>query len=100
MTLQRERYVVYLAPKDDGPPEEHHVTVSFQDQLRGELEHSRAALPDRALLNLTTAWVWAAMVRTGDYTGPYDRFRDIDCQGLEDDGQETVDPTNPGTTDA
>jgi hypothetical protein len=33
----------------------------------------------------------------GVYTGPYERFRDFDCVGLEDDGKETVDPTQQAT---
>lgn len=96
MPLERETYTVYLAPTDEGPPTEHTVTVHYQDQLRGELAHNRAGMPDRgAWLNLTTAWVWAALTREGLYVGPFDRFRDVDCQGVEDAGTVTVDPTPP-----
>lgn len=98
MPLTRERYIVHLAPLDDGEPTEHRVTVTHQDMLRGELEHSRAGCPPTgAYLNLTTAWLWAALTREGHYTRPFLQFRDMDCAGIEDDGQADVDPTHPAT---
>lgn len=98
MALERERFLVWLQDPNENITE-HSVTVHHQDMLRGESEHIRQGQSDAARLNLVTAWVWAAMMRTGTYVGPYDRFRDIDLVGMEDDGKETVDPTQPATQD-
>lgn len=101
MPLEREAFEVYLNPLDDGPPRQVHVVVRHVDMLRGEQEHNRQGLPEKGTnLNLVTAWCWAALMRMGEYAGPYDRFRDTDLIGLEDGGSETVDPTQPVTTDA
>ena len=97
MPLERERFTVYLNPLDDGPPRELSVTISHQDMMRAELELSRGGVPDAAKLNLVTAWCWASLVRQGEYAGPWDRFRDLDCAGLEDAGTETVDPSQLAT---
>jgi hypothetical protein len=96
MALERERFLVYLQDPDENITT-HEVAVHHVDMLRGELENSRQGNPDGARLNLVTCWCWAALTRMGLYSGPYDRFRDFDCVGLEDDGQETVDPTQPVT---
>ncbi len=99
MPLQRERFVVYLQDENETVTE-HHVTVHHQDMLRGELENSRQGNPENAKLNLVTAWCWAALTRAGHYTKGFAQFRDLECLGLEDDGQETVDPTVRETTAA
>lgn len=97
MALQRERFLVYLQDEKEQITE-HRVTVLHVDMLRGELEHNRQGLPEKgANLNLVTTWCWAAMMRLGLYSKPFNLFRDQDLQGLEDDGKETVDPTQPGT---
>lgn len=97
MPLERERFLVYVQDENEAVTT-HQVTVSHQDMLRGELEHDRAGAPDKAKMNLVTAWCWAGLVRMGVYTKSFQHFRDMECMGLEDDGKETVDPTQPGTT--
>lgn len=97
MALEREKYLVYLQA-DDGTPlvkptvTVHAVTITHQDMQRAE-----ETLGGRGAggLTLGTAWCWAALTRMGLYDGPYEQFRDLDCVGLEDDGKETVDPTQP-----
>ena len=96
MALQLERFLVYLQDENEQVTE-HGVTVRHVDMLRGELEHSRQGNPDTARLNLVTTWCWAALTREGLYTRSFADFRDRDCLGLEDDGQETVDPTQAAT---
>lgn len=92
MPLERERFLVYVQDENENITQ-HRVTISHQDMLRGELEHDRSQAPERAKLNLVTAWCWAGLVRTGVYTKGFQQFRDMECVGLEDDGKETVDPT-------
>lgn len=97
MALTRERFLVYLQDENENVTE-HRVTVHHVDMLRGELENSRQGNPDNARLNLVTTWCWAAMMRTGDYAKSFPQFRDQDLVGLEDDGQETVNPTVQATS--
>lgn len=96
MPLIRQAYIVFV---DNDPqtmtPTEHRVIVTHQDMTRGETMLPKAAGP----LNMTTAWVWAALTRMGLYDQPYSQFAEFDCAGIEDGGSETVDPTQPGTTD-
>lgn len=99
MALQLERFLVYLQDPNENITE-HAVTVRHVDMLRGELENSRQGNPDSARLNLVTCWCWAACMRLGIYSGPFESFRDRDLVGLEDGGTETVDPTQPGTPGA
>ena len=101
MPLVQPVFRVYLNPMDDGDPAEHVVTITHQDQLRAELELNRNNISTRAALNMTNAWCWAAMVRSGNYVGPWDRFKDFDCAGVEseDDDGVAVDPTQQGTPD-
>lgn len=98
--LQRETFTVYLNPTDDSEPTEHTVTITHQDMLRGEQENLRAGSSDRAALALTTSWVWAALMRTGQYSGAYTMFRDTACAGIEKGEPADVDPTTPATTDS
>lgn len=98
MPLERERFLVYVQDEHDTVTE-HRVTIHHQDILRGELEHGRAGAGPGDRLNLMTAWCWAALTRMGVYAKSYQHFRDMECMGLEDDGQETVDPTLPETRD-
>lgn len=97
MPLEREVFTVYLAALDDGPEREVTATISHQDMMRAELTLKAHGVDSDAKLNLVTCWTWAALSRQGDYTGPWDRYRDVDCQGLTDAGTVTVDPTQPGT---
>lgn len=98
MPLKREAYIVHLNPLDDGGPTEHRVTITHQDMMRGEEAHLATGAPYKAALGLTTAWCWAAMMRTGQWAGTYVMFRDTAVAGIEDGGDETVDPTQPETS--
>jgi hypothetical protein len=97
MALEREKFLVYLQDENEAVTC-HPVTVRHVDMARGESEHLRHGGTQQEGLGLATAHCWAAMVRLGLYTRDYPRFRDMDCAGLEDDGREVVDPTQPGTT--
>lgn len=96
MALEREKFLVYLQDAG-GKVTVHPATIQHQDMLRGETVHHMAGGQAGQGLNIATSWCWAALTRMGLYTGPYEQFRDGDCMGLEDDGKETVDPTQPGT---
>lgn len=96
MSLEREKFVVYLQDAG-GKVTAHPVTIHHVDMLRGETMHTMTGGTQGQGLNVATAWCWAALTRMGLYAGPYEQFRDQDCMGLEDDGKETVDPTEPGT---
>lgn len=113
MPLELPRYVVYLVdhsapsepntPPDQLPVTEHLVTVHHADQLRAELELASAGVPARGTnMHLTDCWCWAALVRTGDYSGPWQRFAAQDCRGIQEPteaqggGFLTVDPTTAG----
>lgn len=100
MALERERFLVWMQDENEVVTV-HHVTVHHADMLRGELEHNRQGAPEKgANLNLATAWCWAALTRMGDYSKPFPTFRDMECLGLEDDGKETVDPTQLETPES
>jgi len=94
--MQREKFLVMVQDENETVTQ-HSVTIHHQDMLRGELELSRNGVPDTAKMNLVTAWCWAGLTRQGDYTKSFAHFRDMECVGLEDDGSETVDPTQPVT---
>lgn len=96
MALEREKFLVYLQD-EGGKVDVHPVTIAHQDMTRGEIAHHLVGGQAGQGLNIATSWCWAALTRLGLYTGPYEQFRDMDCMGLEDDGKETVDPTQPGT---
>jgi hypothetical protein len=96
MALQRERFLAYVQSADDTVTA-HSVTIHHVDMTRAEVENIRQGLTSSAGLNFATCQVWAALTRMGLYSGPYERFRDQDLLGLEDDGAETVDPTQPVT---
>lgn len=98
MPLHRPSYDVYLNGTGEEPAC-HRVTITHQDNLRGEAELARAGTPDqraRALF-LTTAWCYAALLRMEIYTGPFQRFHEIDCAGIEEPAEGEVlaeaDPT-------
>lgn len=110
MPLKFPRYTVALAPLGDADdpttdPVVVECTVINGDQLRAELEGPRHGLQKMqdAPLHYTTLWVWASLVRTGDYTGGFREFKDrclyvepaTDANG--EAATETVDPTPPGT---
>lgn len=97
MGLQRDRFLVFVSDVN-GNVTEHEATITHQDMLRGEQAH--LGEPGNSLqhgLALTTAWAWASLMRQGDYSGAYQQFRDMDCQGVEKLEPIDVDPTTPGT---
>lgn len=61
------------------------VTVTYADQLRGELEGRKLGLGSMAdaPMHYATVWVWAALVRTGRYTGKFGDFKATDLGELE-----------------
>jgi hypothetical protein len=77
------------------------VTITHGDQLRAELEGKRHGLESMkdAPLHYTTIWVWAAMVRTGDYADKFGAFKAhglAELQPVEQEGgDQEADPTNP-----
>lgn len=96
MALELEKFLVYVQDENENVTE-HRITVRHVDMLRGELVMAQEHVPESAKLNLVTAWVWAAMTRLGAYSKSFQHFRDLELLGLEDDGKETVDPTQPET---
>lgn len=115
--LRRPQFHVWMHPdaddravqdglRDPDEPTYHGiVTIRHSDQLRAELESAKLGLPSPkvAPMMLTTVWVWAAMVRTGDYRDRFPKFRHEDLAELQpvdrdDDEQEgdAEDPTQPG----
>jgi hypothetical protein len=102
MARTRDTLVVYLpdpnAEDTDAAPLEKVATITHQDMVRGEKAHHDAGFPtEGGYLALTTAWCWASLMRQGDYSGPFQRFCDIDCAGLEKGDPATVDPTQQAT---
>lgn len=102
MALERDTYIVWLNPREgDTEAEPTAVTalITHQDMMRGEKAHHQAGYPaEGSYLALTTAWAWASLMRQGDYAGPFDRFADIDCAGLEKGKPAAVDPTQQATS--
>lgn len=103
MPLKRDTFKVYLndpnAEDATADPLEKLATVTHQDMIRGEKAHHQAGYPaEGAYLAMTTAWCWASLMRQGDYAGPFDRFADIDCAGVEKAGPADVDPTQSATS--
>jgi hypothetical protein len=106
--MNRPQYHVWMnpTPREDGALQDPEylgvVTITHGDQLRGELEGARQGLGDMksAPMHYTTIWVWAAMVRTGQYAGKFGQFKADDLAELQpikepDDDQDgaDVDPT-------
>lgn len=93
--IKRPAFHVWLDPRDDltkDSPEldddelvYHHVVVNNGDQLRAELEAGQHKIkPREQPMHLTTMWVWAAMVRTGDYEGRWPAFK-LACIAYDQD---------------
>lgn len=97
MALRREKFLAYVKHAENEQATVHPVTIHHVDQTRAEVENIRVGAPRDAGLNLATCQVWAALTRMGLYTRGYEQFRDMDLVGLEDDGHEELDPTQPGT---
>lgn len=92
MGLQRDRYTVYVQDEQE-QLHEYEATVTYQDLLRGEAALAQTGTSQEHYLTLATAWVWASLMRQGDYAGPWQRFRDQDCQGVDKLEPVDVDPT-------
>lgn len=109
-------FTVLMANATD-PDEADTFTVQVRngDRLRAELEGNKRGLVARDGVSigfhLSTMWIWAAMVRTGDYAESFDQFKldcldfnEIDRHGdpvtpanAETADRPTVDPTPPAT---
>lgn len=92
--MERPSFLVSVNGTDE-TPRELTAVITHQDMLRGEQIVNSAEGGSRGSLLLTTAWCYAALVRQGDYTGPWERFRDIDCDGIDKGSDVTVPPTIP-----
>lgn len=78
--LNRPTYWAWITDptNPDLDPVPHLVVVNAGDQLRAELEaHSHGIKSAKdAPMHLTALWLWAAMVRTGDYSDKFRAFKD------------------------
>lgn len=100
MPLNRPTFDVYLNSTDPEPVR-HTVQITHQDQLRAERELAALGIDVRKRpLAMTTGWCWAALCRIEAYAGPFKRFSDTDCAGVEEpetgEVSGDVDPTQPG----
>lgn len=107
---KRREYLVTLDTFDDAGQRagerEVRVEVRGADQLRGELEASKAGLPDarKAPVNQVSAWVWCALVRAHGYGESYQTFRNrdlvdfVNLKEAEEEGLIAADPTQPADT--
>lgn len=74
---------VTVTIKDRDPVE---VEITNPDRVRWDLTSTRHKWPsfqDAPFLGMTFL-AWAAMKRTGLYSGPWEEFRDSDCVMVED----------------
>jgi hypothetical protein len=87
--LTRPKFIVFLnADTETGTDEGTEVTVTWADQLRGELEAAKQGIKPGLGLHLTTVWCWCVMVREHGYG------KGIDKAGEDDPA---ADPTPPAT---
>lgn len=95
MPLRKDRFNVYLSGRDEPV----YVEVTHQDQLRAETAMAATGTDYRMHpLHLTDAWLWAALLRTGELPQGT-KLRDFQMAhmvGLEELGAEGVDPTQQG----
>lgn len=107
MTMTRTVSRVLFHPvTDDGDrletPVEIDVVIAHQDKLRAEVEaKSRRGVTQSiadAPITWTTLFVWYALVRTKQYLGSWELFKNRDCLDLEEGDAERVDPTQPAPT--
>lgn len=97
MTLPRMNALVYVNEEGSAEPVEHAVTILHRDRLAAEVQQKALGLDLGLAMHSMTAWAWAALVRTGDYSGPLHTFLREDCEGVElEDDPEEVPPTIPG----
>lgn len=86
--MKRSTYTVWCRELNpDGTPTgdeiSHVVELEWADQLRGELEGGKYGIDTDAPLNLTTVWVWCAMVRNGLTKLPYPGWKSHELVGFE-----------------
>lgn len=84
--IKRPVFYAALVPEGADPDttedtdlEVHRVIINSGDQLRAELEASKLGLARGgrdAPMHVSALWLWAAMVRTGRFTGDSKTFRD------------------------
>lgn len=105
VNLKRPAFHVLMAPEGVDPDtaadeqlETHHVVVHAADQLRAELEAGKLGIAsggkDRPMA-ITMLWLWAAMVRTGAYTGKWATFK-TSCVAFNPDKKRPAPPTADG----
>lgn len=110
-SIKRPAYHVWVAPEGVDPDtatddqlDYHHVVIHSADQLRAELEAKRHGIDQRANpMHVTVLWLWAAMVRTGDYADKFAAFKTA-CVSYDPDtdrpGPHTKDDADPDELDA
>lgn len=97
MAMPRKNFTVYIKPADaSDEPAEHEVTVIWPDRLVAEQAYTRMGINGETQHHaVLTAWCWAALRRTGVYTGELGEFRTADCLHIENEEgtEEDADPT-------
>ena len=76
----------------------HDVTVRNADMIRFDRTRAKHKWPSgtEAPILLLTFWVWAALTREGRITDTWETFSDETCIAVvKQDGDDSVDPTNP-----
>jgi hypothetical protein len=92
--LIRPKFLVFMSEDDEGTE----VTITWADQLRGELEAAKQGINAKLGLHITTVWCWCAMVREHGYAATFPEFRTA-LAGIEKSGDDDpVDPTQLATT--
>lgn len=87
--------VAMQTPTETDPEQitEHRVTVILGDQLRGELEGKKLGLDTNYPIHTGALWVWAAMLRSGHYSGTFQDFKGA-CVDFDKVADADADPTN------
>lgn len=115
--IKRPAFHVWLAPSGVDPDtatddelEYHHVVVHSADQLRAELEGRKHGITDArsAPMHVTVLWLWAALVRTGQYDDRFQAFKSVcvsydsdrDRDEPHDDPEAEADEHDPHPTEA
>lgn len=99
--LKRTRLRVSLEAAPDTVHEVEAINPDFIVVESAAQRHGMALDPKAAPMSYMTALAWAAMTRTGDYSGSLSEFKARDCRNLEvvkdaDDETDDVPPTTEG----